>query len=258
MFHEIGHKNYEQGGRPDGLLGDMMNVIEDIRVDRETIKARPGTCFNLEAITTHFVKKGSLEPQDLPQALLGKVLAYGFGRVLQHQAITPMEALCDEMMDDAFGPDFVTDVTFIIKNITRLKSTKDSTAMAQKLIDLLIQQQSKQQPPKPASSGPTTPQQNKAQNTGAGNNSAGNNGAGSSSASGKTGNDGNSSQQQDAAETSQRQARPGTPLQPNDDAAATSQSSAAGSGGNGCRVRWRNTTHTGSNCGDVEEQDRLR
>jgi hypothetical protein len=29
VFHEVGHKNYTQGGRPDGLLGDMMNVIED-------------------------------------------------------------------------------------------------------------------------------------------------------------------------------------------------------------------------------------
>jgi len=30
VFHEIGHKNFTSGeGRPDGLLGDMINVVED-------------------------------------------------------------------------------------------------------------------------------------------------------------------------------------------------------------------------------------
>ena len=138
VFHEIGHKNYTKGGRPDGLLGDMMNVIEDVRVDKETIKSRPGTCFNLEAVTTHYVNKGSLEPANLAHALLGKVMAYGFGRVLKHKSILPLEALCNEMMDDAFGQEFIDDVDTIIKDIPKLRSTRDTTVMAQKLIDLLI------------------------------------------------------------------------------------------------------------------------
>ncbi|MDD2310215.1 MAG: hypothetical protein PHH91_11590 [Desulfuromonadaceae bacterium] len=138
VFHEIGHKNYTKGGRPDGLLGDMMNVIEDVRVDKETIKARPGTCFNLEAVTTHYVNKGSLEPANLAHALLGKVMAYGFGRVLKHKSILPLEIICNEMMDDAFGQEFIDDVDAIIKGIPKLRSTIDTTVMAQKLIDLLI------------------------------------------------------------------------------------------------------------------------
>lgn len=141
VFHEVGHKNYTNGGRPDGLLGDMMNVIEDIRVDRETIKARPGTCFNLEAVTIHYVNKGSLDPKNLPHALLGKVMVHGFGRVLQQQAILKLEPLCDEIMDDAFGPDFIKDVDLIIKDIPKLRNTTDATAMAQQLVDLLVQQQ---------------------------------------------------------------------------------------------------------------------
>ncbi|MBC7949006.1 MAG: VWA domain-containing protein [Chitinophagaceae bacterium] len=144
VFHEIGHKNYTKGGRPDGLLGDMMNVIEDVRVDKETIKARPGTCFNLEAVTTHYVNKGSLEPANLAHALLGKVMAYGFGRVLKHKSILPLETLCNEMMDDAFGQEFIDDVDAIIKDIPKLRSTRDTTVMAQKLIDLLINPPSQQ------------------------------------------------------------------------------------------------------------------
>lgn len=152
VFHEVGHKNFTKGGRPDGFLGDMMNVIEDIRVDTETIKARPGTCFNLEAVTKHFMNKGNLAPSGLSHAMLGKVMAFGFGRLLNHKSILPLESLCNEMMDDAFGQEFIDDVDAIIKDIPKLRSTRDTTVMAQKLIDLLVQQQTQ-------SSQPASPQQ---------------------------------------------------------------------------------------------------
>jgi hypothetical protein len=149
VFHEVGHKNFTKGGKPDGFLGDMMNVIEDIRVDTETIKSRPGTCFNLEAVTTHYMNKGSLEPSSISHAMLGKVMAFGFGRLLNHKSILPLEVLCNEMMDDAFGQEFIDDVDAIIKDIPKLRSTRDTTVMAQKLIDLLVQQQTS--PSQPAS-----------------------------------------------------------------------------------------------------------
>ena len=142
VFHEVGHKNYTTGGaRPNGLLGDMINVIEDIRVDKETIKTRPGTCFNLEAVTSHYVSKGSLEPKNLAHALIGKVMAYGFGRVLKQGAILPLEVQCNEMMDDAFGAEFIDDVEAIIKDLHKLRNTADSRVMANKLVNLLVQQQ---------------------------------------------------------------------------------------------------------------------
>lgn len=153
VFHEVGHKNFTKGGRPDGLLGDMMNVIEDIRVDMLTIKERPGTCYNLEAITTHYVDKKKLEPKSLAHAMLGKVMAYGFGRLMNHKAIIPLEYLCDEMMDDAFGQEFVSDVDSIIKDIPKLRSTADATVMARKLIDLIIQQQKLNQSAQPQQQG---------------------------------------------------------------------------------------------------------
>ena len=170
VFHEIGHKNFTDGGKPDGLLGDMLNVIEDIRVDMETIKARPGTCFNLEEVTNYYVNKGSLKPLNLPHAMLGKVMAYGFGRLMNQKSILKLERLCNEMMDDAFGQEFVGDVDVIIKDIPKLKSTRDAAIMAQKLIDLLVQQQQKQAKPKPvqipATNSPTTSTTNQAlQNT---------------------------------------------------------------------------------------------
>jgi len=173
VFHEIGHKNFTKGGRPDGLLGDMMNVIEDIRVDMLTIKERPGSCFNLQAITTYYTKKGCLEPKSIAHALLGKVMAYGFGKLMNHKAILPLETLCDEMMDDAFGQEFVAEVDSIIKDIPKLKSTADATLMARKLIDLIIQQQKSSQ----AKQQQGGSQSRKSSQGATGNSSQGNNGA---------------------------------------------------------------------------------
>jgi len=187
VFHEVGHKNFTKGGRPDGLLGDMMNVIEDIRVDMETIKARPGTCFNLEAVTTHYVNKGSLKPHNLPHALLGKVMAYGFGRILNHSSIIKLEEECNEMMDDAFGPDFISDVESIITNLPKLKSTRDSRDMAQRVVELLIQQQMKQQKQQSAKNGQGNSSQNGSGNSSAKSQGKGQQKEGSTSGAGGTG-----------------------------------------------------------------------
>jgi len=95
-------------------------------------------------------------------------MAYGFGRLMNQKSILPLEVLCNEMMDDAFGLEFIGDVDSIIKDIPKLKSTNDSTVMAQKLIDLLIQQQQKSAiQPKQA------PQQHPGQNGKLGNNGGG-------------------------------------------------------------------------------------
>jgi len=146
IFHEIGHKNYTTGGKPSGLLGDMMNVIEDIRVEMETIQARPGTSYNLDAITTYYSKNGTLEPQDLTHALLGKAMSYGRVNVLNQKALLYVESACNEMMDDAFGQGFIDDAEAILKEIPNLTSTSETETMAEQLIDLLIQQKN---PPPP-------------------------------------------------------------------------------------------------------------
>lgn len=144
VFHEIGHIHTD-GIKSSGMLGDMENIIEDVRVDTLTITQRPGTAFDLEAITNYYCTKGSLDPQSLPDALRGKVLAYGYGRILKQSAILPLEAVCDEFIDDAFGSSFIADIEGILQGITTLKSFTDAKIMAKELVDLLVQQQQQQQ-----------------------------------------------------------------------------------------------------------------
>ncbi len=99
-------------------------------------------------------------------------MAFGFGRVLKHKSILPLEALCNEMMDDAFGQEFIDDVDAIIKDIPKLRSTRDSTVMAQMLIDLLINPPSQQKHQQQAGSQEVQQQNQKGKGNGTGNNQA--------------------------------------------------------------------------------------
>ena len=140
VFHEIGHKNYTTKDKPSGLKGDMTNCIEDIRTEIETIKMRPGTRFNLEAITKHYVGKGDLAPQNINHALIGKCMGYGRARVLKQGKAEELEKASDEMLEDAFSESFVKKVELVLADIVNLKDTQDSIDMADKVIHLLIQE----------------------------------------------------------------------------------------------------------------------
>lgn len=148
VFHEVGHKNYTTADKPNGMHGDLTNIIEDVRTEKLTITERPGTRFNLDAVTKHYAEKGQLEPQDLNHAICGKVMAYGYGRFLGRKSMAPIEAACDEMIDDAFGQLFADELEKIIKHIDNLKDTKQVVAMAKKIVDLVLNP-----PPPPPSSG---------------------------------------------------------------------------------------------------------
>ena len=154
IFHEAdGHMNYTDKPKPGGMLGDMTNVIEDVRVEALVIANRPGARFNLGAVTKHYIEKGSLKPENLNHALLGKVMAYGRGRLLQQASIAPLEKECDEMLDDAFGETFIDELEKIIAGIPKLKDTTGTIAMARKVVDLILN------PPPPPTPPPSQQQQ---------------------------------------------------------------------------------------------------
>ncbi len=140
VFHEVAHKKHTQGGRPQGLLGDLTNIIEDVRVEALTIQDRPGTRYDLEAVTTYYAGKGDLTPTDTSTSLLGLVLSYGYGEILQHHAVKELHATCQTMLAEALGSAFVTDLLQLLdKDFPILSSTIDAQSLAQRILDRLKQ-----------------------------------------------------------------------------------------------------------------------
>lgn len=154
VFHEVAHKHHTRGSRPAGLLGELTNIIEDLRVEALLIKERPGTAFDLDAVTQYYAAKGALTPKDLPQALLGLVMAYGRSGVLCQQGLSDLLENCRTMLSGFLGQDFVqTAETLLTKRLAALSSTPESVRLAEELIELLWQQ-TKQPPPPISTSSP--------------------------------------------------------------------------------------------------------
>lgn len=140
VFHEVAHKKHTQGGRPQGLLGDLTNIIEDVRVEALTIQDRPGTRYDLEAVTTYYAGKGDLTPTDTMTALMGLVLSYGYGEILQHRAVDDLQATCRNMLTGKLGAAFVTDMLQLLElGYPALASTADAQRLAKRVIERLKQ-----------------------------------------------------------------------------------------------------------------------
>lgn len=148
VIHETAHSNYSDlKSKPAGMLGTITNMVEDIRVEAKTIKERIGASFTLDAVTTHYASKGAFAPTTIHDAICGKVMAKGRRVMLKQHGLSSVEPLADEIMDDAFGEDFISELDKIIDNISTLTSSDDSIALATAIINLVEAQKEPPQPP---------------------------------------------------------------------------------------------------------------
>lgn len=140
IFHEVGHKQYTNGSKPSGLLGDLTNIIEDIRIEACVIKDRPGTRYDLDAVTTHYAQKGSLTPKDPASALCGYVMGHGRELMLQQTGMRRILPGCKTMLQDAFSAQLANKVeAWLDKHLPALTSTRDARNLAQQLMELVRQ-----------------------------------------------------------------------------------------------------------------------
>ncbi|MDY0270829.1 hypothetical protein [Trichloromonas sp.] len=148
VFHEVAHKHHTRGSRPAGLLGELTNVIEDVRVEALLTRDRPGTAFDLDAVTSYYAKKGNLIPRDLPCALLGLVMAYGRTEILGQHALGALLSPCRKRLAAAFGVPWVREVEQMLEaEFPRLTSTSDALRLAEALIAKLRENPEKDPPP---------------------------------------------------------------------------------------------------------------
>lgn len=154
VFHEVAHKRYTQGHRPAGLLGELTNVIEDVRVEAKLMGERPGTAYDLEAVTSYYAKKGNLAPRDLPCALLGLVMAYGRAEILGQHALGTLLGPCRKRLAASFGVPWVREVEQMLESeFPRLTSTNEAQRLAEALIGKLRETPDPNPPPAGKSTG---------------------------------------------------------------------------------------------------------
>jgi Sec-independent protein translocase protein TatA len=140
IFHEVGHRQFTNGSKPSGLLGDLTNIIEDIRIEACAIKDRPGTRHDLDTVTTYYALKGSLTPKDPASALCGYVMGHGRELILQQTGMRRILPGCKTMLKDAFSAQLVGGVEALLdKHLPALTSTRDARNLAHKIMELVRQ-----------------------------------------------------------------------------------------------------------------------
>ncbi len=145
-WHEVGHRLHTDmtGGPGPGLLGNLVNVIEDVREERDFIANRPGAAYDLDAVATYYISRGHLEPTDSATAVIALAMAYGRAILLHQQAVEPMLKKAREMIEAEFGGAFLALAEGVLSGYRSMPSGKTGTQasrdMALRLVRLLEEQ----------------------------------------------------------------------------------------------------------------------
>jgi len=128
-WHEVGHRLHTDmtGGPGPGLLGNLVNVIEDVREERDFIANRPGTAYDLDAVATYYISRGRLEPTDSATAVIALAMAYGRTVLLHQQAVEPMLKKARKMIEAEFGRAFLALAEGILGDYRSMPSGKTGT-----------------------------------------------------------------------------------------------------------------------------------
>jgi len=157
-WHEVGHKLYTEmeDGPGHGLFGDLVNVIEDVREERDFILDRPGAAYDLDAVTTYYASRGHMMPTDATSAVIALTMGHGRLELLGQKALEPARDKAREILEDNFGGAFLALAEGILKGFhsmpTGREGTESSKEMARQLVQLL--EDTAADPPPPPQSCP--------------------------------------------------------------------------------------------------------
>lgn len=155
-WHEVGHKLYTEmeGGPGLGLFGNLVNVIEDVREERDFILDRPGAAYDLDAVTTFYASRGHMMPTDATSAVIALTMGHGRLELLGQKAMEPARDKAREILEENFGGAFLALAEGILKGFhsmpTGKKGTESSKDMARQLVQLLEDTAANPPPPAPS------------------------------------------------------------------------------------------------------------
>lgn len=142
-WHEVGHKLYTEmeDGPGQGLFGNLVNVIEDVREERDFILERPGAAYDLDAVTTYYASRGHMMPTDATSAVIALTMGHGRLELLGQKALEPARDKAREILEEHVGGAFLALAEGILKGFhsmpTGKKGTESSKDMARQLVQLL-------------------------------------------------------------------------------------------------------------------------
>lgn len=142
LAHEAAHVRFTEFiNRPDNLYGDLLNILEDTRIEREMCRVYPGTFSTLNAVAEYMAEQGHYAMLDknshTAQIIAGYCLYYLQYHYMDQAVLKPFLDAAKKAIGYVISLDVVDEITSILDNVKTTLSTAEVATLAKEIIALL-------------------------------------------------------------------------------------------------------------------------
>lgn len=150
IMHESGHEadtDYEVWPQHDPVLASMANRLEDIRIEKNRIKAFTGAKKRLQEMTEGLIGinywKGPTD-QDSPATLLGMSILYRLrASVLEQSAVAQWGEEAHRLLKEKIPPHLADHLLLIAATVTQCENTKEVVDLAASILQVMQEEKEK-------------------------------------------------------------------------------------------------------------------
>ncbi|WP_435277299.1 VWA domain-containing protein (plasmid) [Psychrobium sp. nBUS_13] len=144
--HEIGHIDEscwnvlkDFAGSP--LSKSILNIIEDVRMERSRSRKYAGSRINFYKMISHLFKRGWFQPVTIehsaPQCLTSYILFSGRFKYMDQDQFEERSIGAREVLVEKFDADFVQELDLILTQIPKCEDTKGAGVITEQILQLL-------------------------------------------------------------------------------------------------------------------------
>ena len=133
-----------------GLVRSVLNILEDVRIEKAIIGTYPGTRSTLDEVLRWLLDQGTISAPkegDSPPGVLGNALLVMARHRYRRQVFLKKVALeAERVLRKTFPPSFVHRLLGLLTEVPGLASTQETADLAERIV-ALIQDEAKESPP---------------------------------------------------------------------------------------------------------------
>ena len=155
LAHESAHVKHTDFSVVKGMKSNeefrfnMLNAIEDTRIESEMIDQFPGVRRDLEVVMDYMIQTGKLSPvsqNDTPgQIISAKVHYWGCSKLLQQQMMDALLKSADTAMEAKFTKGVCTRLEVLLRKMSQCRSTSDCLELTDNILAMLEDEAKKEE-----------------------------------------------------------------------------------------------------------------
>ncbi len=156
LAHEAAHVRFTdmvdfRNGATSPIRKSIVNILEDIRIEKMMQESYPGTKRTTEKVVEHLVKTGGFQivgqDQNIhPAAVLSQLLLFRLRNdVLGQNALSSYADTAESLLEDTFPVGAITRLAGLLSEVPDLDSTRDCVRLADRILRMIEEEQEKEQ-----------------------------------------------------------------------------------------------------------------